>query len=362
MEFIQHSNILIVDDTKSNIDLLTEALSEDHFLLVAECCNTALDIIQRCSLDLIILNVLMLEVNIFQIYHLLQNSFASCYIPVLFVTAKNDIENITKGCEIGAIDFITTPFNLLEVRTRVKTHLTLKNDKYYLKNQNELLEKMVNERTSQLVRTQSAVIISLASLAETRDHNTGKHIQRTQNFIFILARTLKENNHFTDFLSEPMIKLIHGSAPLHDIGKVGIPDKILLKPGKLTDEESLIMQKHTTLGHDVIQKAISQLGGHSILNIASDIAWTHHERWDGSGYPRGLKGEEIPLPGRLMSIVDVYDALISERVYKDSLSHDESVRIMEQGKGTLFDPLILEIFLENHKKFKEAAIRMSDNK
>ncbi|MDT8446530.1 MAG: HD domain-containing phosphohydrolase [bacterium] len=217
--------------------------------------------------------------------------------------------------------------------------------------------KQVNQ---ELGRTQEATILALASLAETRDNETGAHVLRTQRYVRALAETLAQRPEFAGSLSPPVVELLYKSAPLHDIGKVGIADAILLKPGKHTDEEFAQMKQHALLGAKALEVAEKHLGGSSFLKIAKEIAWTHHEKWDGSGYPRGLKGEEIPLAGRLMAIADVYDALISKRVYKPAFSHQKAVDIIAEGKGSHFDPLLVTLFFQIEEQIKAIAQQYGD--
>jgi HD-GYP domain-containing protein (c-di-GMP phosphodiesterase class II) len=222
-------------------------------------------------------------------------------------------------------------------------------------------ERKVKQRTSQLLLTQNAAILSLASLAETRDPETGGHIRRTQHYVKLLADHLRDREKYKGFLNEHTVDLMFRMAPLHDIGKVGVRDSILLKEGKLSFEEFEEIKKHTIYGYEALLAAERHLGDNSFLRVGREIAYTHHEKWDGSGYPQGLKGEEIPLFGRLMAIADVYDALISKRIYKSAVAHEEAVRIMADGRGTQFDPDILEAFLEIHSSFKIVASRFADS-
>ena len=212
----------------------------------------------------------------------------------------------------------------------------------------------------ELMKTQDGAIISLASLAETRDNETGAHILRTQRYIKILAGSLKDKPVFKEVLTPANIDLIFKSAPLHDIGKVGIPDSILLKPGRLSQDEFEIMKNHTLYGQSALEEASSEIGENSFLSFAQEIALTHHEKWDGSGYPRGLKGYEIPVSGMLMALADVYDALISKRVYKDAYSHEKAVEIISRGRGTHFCPEVLDVFLEQQEEFRSIAQEYSD--
>jgi len=224
---------------------------------------------------------------------------------------------------------------------------------------NHMIE-VLRLRTDELERTQEATIESLATLAEYRDPETGGHIKRTKNYVRLLGEKLKDHPRFRDVLDDKAVKSLYRSAPLHDIGKVGVQDHILLKPGKLSDEEFEEMKKHTTYGRDTLRVASKSLGDSSFLRYATEIAYTHQEKWDGSGYPQGLRGEDIPVSGRLMAVADVYDALISRRVYKPPFPHSQAVGIITQGKGAHFDPDIVEAFLELAEKFREVALTFAD--
>jgi len=218
----------------------------------------------------------------------------------------------------------------------------------------------VKERTEELLLTRDVTISAMGTLAESRDPETGRHIRRTQNYVRILAEGLRDQPQFAECLDDEMIDMLFKSAPLHDIGKVGVADAILLKPGKLTEEEFAAMKKNVTLGRDAILVAEQQLGGDSFLRIVREIAETHQEKWDGSGYPHGLKGEEIPLSGRLMAVADVYDALISKRVYKSAYPHSRAVKIIAEGRGTHFDPAIVDVFFECSEQFRRTALQFAD--
>lgn len=235
------------------------------------------------------------------------------------------------------------------------------NDEYgeMAKHTNIMIEAL-KIRTEELKLTRDATILSLASLAETRDNETGNHILRTQRYVKVLAEYLSADGAFAALLDEETISLLFKSAPLHDIGKVGIPDNILLKPGKLTEEEFKIMRRHPFLGSEALRAAEEHLGSTSFLNLAREISLTHHEKWDGSGYPKGLKGDDIPLSGRLMAVADVYDALISKRVYKPAFTHEKAREIILDGRGSGFDPRLVDAFLAEEETFKQIAREFSD--
>ena len=280
---------------------------------------------------------------------------------MIFVTTKDEVDDEYKGFKVGCVDYITKPVSPPIVKARVRAHIALFD-------QNRVLEEKVRERTRELTHTQDLTIVSLAVLAEYKDNETGGHIRRTQHYVRLLAEHLSMLPKFRDILDEEMIELLYKSAPLHDIGKVGVPDSILLKPGRLTEEEFEIMKQHPVFGGDALSRA-EQASGDSaattFLRIGRQIAYMHHEKWDGTGYPYGLKAEKIPLPGRLMAIADVYDALISKRVYKPAFSHDRAVQIITLGDGRVmpghFDPDALKIFAEHHDEFRKIALRFADH-
>ena len=254
------------------------------------------------------------------------------------------------------MDYITKPVNPAILLARVRTHLAVKAAADFMRDRNLLLEQEVERRTMELRDVQDVTILSMASLAETRDNETGDHIIRTQHYVRALALQLRSHPRFADYLSEGMIDLLFKSAPLHDIGKVGIPDRILLKPGKLTAEEFAVMQRHTTLGKEAIESAEARLGKTvPFLRCAKEIAYCHQEKWDGSGYPQGLAGDQIPISARLMAIADVYDALISKRVYKPAFSHETAMQIIRDGRGSHFDPDVLDAFLALEQECKTIA-------
>lgn len=356
--------ILIVDDEPFNINVLMESLKPQYRLLAARNGEQALVRAQSDQKpDLILLDVMMPLMDGYEVCRRLQQDETTRDIPVIFVSAMNEETDETQGLEIGAVDYITKPISPPIVRARVRTQLALSRARRALANQNSLLEKLVQERTQSLQTTQDITILALASLAETRDNETGNHIRRTQNYVKALALELRKEPDFAAQLPDDVIDLLYKSAPLHDIGKVGVPDHVLLKPGRLTPEEFEIMKNHPRYGRDAILRAEAYLGDKdtSFLRYAREIAYTHHEKWDGTGYPEGLAGDAIPLSGRLMAVADVYDALISARVYKPAFSHEKAVELIVAGHGRQFDPRIVDAFLRIAVEFQAIALRFSDD-
>ncbi len=355
--------ILAVDDTPDNLTLLHGLLKDRYRVKVANGGSVALRIANSTPApDLILLDVMMPEMDGYEVCRRLKADPATRDIPVVFLTAKSDVEDERYGLDLGAVDYITKPISPPIVLSRVRNHLRLKDAADFLKDKTVYLEAEVRRRTRSLRAIQDAVIMALASLAETRDNETGNHIRRTQNYIRRLAEELRKHPDFAAQLDDETIRLLYKSAPLHDIGKVGIPDAILLKPDRLTADEFEVMKRHAQLGCDAIETALQDLeeGDRAFLQHACDIAATHHEKWNGSGYPRGLAGEAIPLSGRLMALADVYDALISKRIYKPAFPHEEAVRLISEGSGSHFDPRIVAVFMAIEQDFRVIAQQFAD--
>lgn len=354
--------ILVIDDTPANLTSMRAMLKDDYNVKLANSGERGLAIaFSDMSLDLILLDIMMPDMNGYEVCTRLKQAPQTRDIPVIFLTAKTETQDEQKGLELGAIDYIVKPVSPPIVLARVKNHLILKEATDFLRDKTAYLEAEVQRRTREIVAIQDVTIQIVTSLAETRDPDTGNHIRRTQSYVKVLAEKLKTHPRFTHTLTSYNIEMLHKSAPLHDIGKVGIPDNVLLKPSKFKPEEFEIMKKHTNLGFDAIKQAEHQLGTKmDFLQMAKEIALSHHERWDGSGYPQGLVGDNIPLSARLMAVADVYDALISHRIYKKGISHKKAVDIITQGKGTHFDPDIVEAFIEIQDEFNKIAIHYAD--
>lgn len=362
LEMIAPPTVLVVDDAPENLAVLAAALTDQYRVKAARDGAGALQIAASDPLlDLILLDIVMPGLDGFEVCRRLKSDAATAGIPVIFLTARAESEDEERGFALGAVDYISKPISPPVVRARVKTHLQLKASADFLKNQNQFLEQEVMRRTHEMRAIQDVAVLAVASLAETRDNETGNHIRRTQFYVRNLALHLREHPRFKAELDDGAVDLLFKSAPLHDIGKVGIPDRILLKPGRLTPEEFEIMKTHTTLGLDSIVQAEERLGNSvAFLRYAKEIALSHQEKWDGSGYPEGRRGTDIPLSARLMAVADVYDALISRRVYKPAFSQEKSLQILRQGRGCHFDPDILDAFLAHTDEFKAIADRFVD--
>ena len=360
--FLVKPTILVVDDTADNLALMSTLLKHAYVVKIANSGAKALRIARsEAPPDLILLDIMMPEMDGYQVLQTLRADVKTHDIPVIFLTAKSEIEDEKRGLELGAVDYITKPVSPPILLARVKTQLALKASSDFLRDKASYLEDEVAKRTEEISAIQDVTILVMASLAETRDPETGNHIRRTQHYVKELAQALRDHPRFRTYLNDRIIQLLFKSAPLHDIGKVGIPDRILLKPGKLDPDEFEVMKTHTNLGYEAIAHAEKALGTDvAFLTMAKEIALSHQEKWDGSGYPQGLAGDAIPLSARLMAVADVYDALVTRRPYKEPLSHAEAVRIIDRGRGTHFDPDIVDAFLASQDQFAAIAHRFED--
>ncbi|WP_144212770.1 response regulator [Shewanella donghaensis] len=332
---MEKATVLIVDDTPENIDILVGILGGDYNIKVAIDGPKALVLAEKASPDLILLDVMMPGMNGYEVCKKLKSEPLTCHIPVIFVTALADSEDETKGFALGAVDYITKPVSPAVVQARVKTHLSLYDQK-------RLLESQVALRTKELNDTRFEIIRRLGRAAEYKDNETGLHVIRMSHY----ARLLALAAGFTPTFCE----LLYNAAPMHDIGKIGTPDSILRKPGKLDADEWQEMQLHASIGAEII-------GDHDdpLLQMAKRIAISHHEKWDGSGYPYGISGDDIPVEGRIIAIADVFDALTSARPYKKAWSVEDTIALIDSESGKHFDPKLVERFksvLEDVKRIK----------
>ncbi|MEZ5717148.1 MAG: two-component system response regulator [Burkholderiaceae bacterium] len=358
----QTPTVLVVDDTPDNLVLVSELLGEHYRVKVANSGARALKAAQTDPVpDLVLLDIMMPEMDGYEVCRQLKAAAATRDIPIIFLTARADRDDERLGLELGAVDYITKPMSPPIVLARVQTHLALKATADFLRDKSAYLEREVALRTLEVQALQDVTIMAMASLAETRDDETGNHIRRTQLYVKALAERLRAHPRFEAVLNSQMIELIYKSAPLHDIGKIGIPDHILLKPGKLTDNEFEVVKEHTLLGRKAIEGAERRLGMRvRFLNVAKDMACCHHERWDGTGYPLCLAGDAIPVPGRLMALADVYDAIISQRIYKSASTHEQACSAIVKGRGTQFDPDVVDAFIDIAEEFRDIALKYPD--
>jgi putative two-component system response regulator len=333
--------VLIVDDTPDNISLLKAALMEDYSIKVATRGQKAIEIARSMPVDIILLDVMMPEMDGFETCRRLKSEPLTRSIPVLFITARGEIDDESKGFACGGVDYITKPISASVVRARVKTHLALYD-------QNRSLENMVRERTIELKESRLEILNRLGRAAEYRDNETGLHVVRMSRFCRIIALEFG--------LSEEESEFLLNVAPMHDIGKIGIPDRVLLKHGKLDVEERRIIETHCEIGRQIIGVHLSGL-----LKASATIAYTHHEKWDGSGYPQGLSGSEIPLFSRILAVADVFDALTSVRPYKEAWSVEAAVTEIRKGSGSHFDPALVEVFVRCLPKIIKVRRQFADD-
>jgi putative two-component system response regulator len=357
----ERPTVLVVDDTPANLSLLNNLLKEQYRIKVASNGIKALELAAAAPPDMVLLDIMMPEMDGYEVCLRLKADPRTERIPVIFLTAKNSVEDEERGLLMGAVDFIHKPISPPIVLARIKTHLQVKAWHDFLQGQNAWLKDEVERRLSEVSRLQESSILVMVSLAEFRDECTGNHIRRTQDYVRMLAEQLARLPKYTSHLSAQHIELIAKSAPLHDIGKIAIPDHILLKPGKLAPEEFDIMKTHALRGYDMLRTAGGHMGERGdFLAMAMEIARCHHEKWDGSGYPDGLAGEQIPLAARLMAVADVYDALTTSRPYKSAMPREQAVAMIVQGSGAHFDPQVVEAFMAILDDFQHVATMWAD--
>ena len=361
---MNRSTLLVVDDTPANLNLLAGLLNTEYRVKLANAGARALEIALREPPDLVLLDVMMPEMDGFEVCRRLKADPRTRDVPVIFVTAMSQPEDEARGFDAGGADFIHKPISPPILRSRVRTHLQIKAARDALSQRNAGLQQALAAQLDQVERLRDATMFVMVSLAEFRDQDTGNHVKRTQEYVRVLAEHLNANpgdDEAAARLDEGSIELLAKSAPLHDIGKVAIPDHILLKPGRLDAADFEVMKTHTLHGWEILQRAALRMGGDSdFLDFARQIARHHHERWDGSGYPDGLAGEAIPLAARLMAVADVYDALISRRPYKEPLPHDEAMARIVEGAGNHFDPRIVAAAQACEPRFIEIARAWKD--
>ena len=361
--------VLIIDDMEENTALLDAFLRPRGFrTILAQNGEDGLERVRDSEPDIILLDLMMPGMDGFEVCKRLKSDPETHYIPVIIITGLADRDANIRAIEAGADDFLLKPFDsvLLEARIRASFKSKTLQDQVFeyqhqLEDYNHELEDAVKRRTEQVVQTQQAAVFGLAKLAESRDTETGDHLERVRCYARLLAQHILEKPKFSGEVTPTFPEQIYQSSPLHDIGKVGIPDRILLKPGKLTKEEFDIMKKHTVIGGETLEAADVEAGSESsFLAMGRDIAFTHHEKWDGSGYPYGLAGEKIPLASRIVAVADVYDALTSRRPYKEPFSHEKSMAIITGDAGKHFDPDIVDAFVEIEAEIIEVRERFND--
>jgi putative two-component system response regulator len=339
-------NIFLVDDNVTNLTVGRTALLGHYNVSTINSGERLLKMLEKSIPDLILLDIEMPDINGYDVIKIIKSKKEMENIPVIFLTAKSDAEGELEGLSLGAIDYITKPFSQPLLLKRIEMHLELVE-------YNNRLQEMVEEKTKSVVDLQNAILKTMAELVECRDDVTGGHIERTTSYLGVLIDAVMMHGLYAKEIELWDLKLVLQSAQLHDVGKIAVKDSILQKPGKLTKEEFDEIKKHAIFGEEVIEKIKKKTPEQAFLEHAGIFAGAHHEKWDGSGYPRGLKGEEIPLQGRLMAIVDVYDALVSDRPYKKAYTHEEAANIISEGSGIHFEPALVDVFLKISDEFNE---------
>jgi len=359
--------ILVVDDFVENTRILEKFLRPRGYNVVSvQTGEAALGVVDTAPPDLILLDLMMPGLDGFEVCQRLKQNRATQHIPIIIITGISAKDANVRSLEAGADDFLVKPFDSVLLAARIRSSLRSKRlqdqiiaYQKQLLTYNETLEERVRQRMAQVIRTQEVAVFSLAKLSESRDTETGAHLERIRDYARTIAQELAERG-MGEAAESRFVDQIFLSSPLHDIGKVGIPDRILLKPGKLTEQEFEVMKTHTVIGGDTLRAADLEAGQDSFLAMGRDIAYYHHERWDGKGYPKGLKGTEPPLAARITAVSDVYDALTSKRPYKEPFSHQRSRDIIVEGRGTQFDPEVVDAFLAREEQVIAIRRRLFD--
>lgn len=350
----KRARVLIVDDTPQNIHILLETLKDSFAIMAATSGEKALEIAQGPTPpDVILLDIVMPGIDGYEVCRRLAQDVRTKSIPVIFITSLNEEQDEARGLDLGALDFITKPFRPGIVKARVRNHLELKRHR-------DNLEELVAEQVEQIADAHIATIFAMSKLAESRDDDTGKHLERTQTYCHLIAQHLAGMPQYQGTVDEEFIATIFHASPLHDIGKVAVPDAVLCKPGKLDEEEFKIMKHHTTRGAETLFIVAKRFPDNDFLNMGLDIARWHHEKWNGSGYPDGLAGEDIPLCARIMAVSDVYDALTSKRCYKEAMPHEQACNILKKDAGTHFDPALVNAFMAIEESVDKVRAEMGN--
>lgn len=350
-------HILAIDDSRMVLNMVKDALREKYRVTCVESGAEALRFLgqKRKKVDLILMDMVMPNMTGLEVLRSLQAEKETRSIPVVFLTANKSMETESECLEAGAMDFIGKPFAKKTLMMRVNRILELEEYQHNL-------EAMVEEKTEKIQKIQRNVVINLANVIESRDSDSGHHVKRTRAYVEAIARGLQEKNIYQDILTEEYIARLKDASALHDIGKIAVPDHILNKPGRLTEEEFEAIKNHCAVGGRLVRECLEGVDDNHYMDIAVDIAVYHHEKWDGSGYPVGLKRDKIPLSARIMAMADVFDALISKRCYKDAYPLDEAFRIIHESSGTHFDPKIADVFLSERERVEEIISRFADEK
>jgi len=364
------SDILVVDDNEMNRDMLSRRLLKQGYTVdTAVNGGDAWTKIQSDTYHLVLLDIQMPVMDGHEVLHHMKSNDVTRDIPVIIISAQNELDSVVRCIEMGAEDYLPKPFNPVILKARISASLEKKRlhdldikNKQAVEEQNEVLEVRVHEQVKEIASAQLGAIFAMSKLAESKDPETGAHLERMREYCRLLSSELQKNSLYSPIVNDEFIQNIYAASPLHDIGKVGVPDSILLKPGKLTPEEWEEMRAHTIIGAETLRAVDQQHPGNGFLRMGIEIAEGHHEKWDGSGYPKGIKGEDIPLAARILALGDVYDALTSKRCYKDAFSHEKSKQIILDSIGSHFDPQVVKLFLAIEDEFKKVRAFFEDNK
>ncbi len=346
------ARILVVDDLEANRDMLSRRLRQQgHFVVTAASGHEALGWLRKNACDMVLLDLMMPEMDGYQVLQAIKAEQALLHLPVIMVSANDEMENVIKCIERGAEDYLPKPFNPVLLRARVEASLQKKRIYDREAQYQSELEQRVQAQVKEITSAQLAAIFAMSKLAESRDTETGAHLERMREYCRVLAQHLGKLEKYRKMLNAEFVEAIYAASPLHDIGKVGIPDHILLKAGKLNLAEWEVMKTHAVIGGNTLRAVDAQHPGNMLIRMGIDIAEGHHEKWDGSGYPNALRGESIPIAARILALADVYDALTSQRCYKKAFPHEEALQIISQGAGSHFDPEVAQAFLEIDSEF-----------
>ncbi|MDR3073004.1 MAG: response regulator [Clostridiales Family XIII bacterium] len=347
--------VIIVDDNEANLKIARSMLKEYYEVYPASSGARLFELMERILPDLILLDIEMPGMDGYDVIKKLKSESSFKTIPVIFLTAKTDQDSEIEGLGLGAIDYILKPFSAPLLRRRIENHILIAEQRKEIQSHNDYLKMEVDRKSFQVEALQNTMLMAVTEMVEFRDGNTGGHIDRTQRYLKVLLEEIMKEGIYADITKDWDVNLIVASSPLHDVGKIAIADAILNKPGKLTEEEFEVMKKHVDYGVEAISRIEKYSNDYQFLHFSKTIAATHHEKWNGTGYPSGLAGDEIPLEGRLMAIADVYDALISVRPYKKPLTTEVAESIINDGRGTHFDPVLVDVFNNVADKFAEIA-------
>lgn len=353
------ATILVVDDNDMNRELLTRRLHKDNYnVILAEDGFRALEELESSNIDLVLLDIMMPRMDGYEVLERMKADEALAHIPVIMITAIDEIESTVKCIELGAEDYIPKPFNIVLLRARIGASLEKKRlrdlEQMYheqIEERNVLLSDQVRLQVKEIAQAQLGAIFAMSKLAESRDPETGEHLDRMREYCRILAVQMQSTSKYSKMIDADFIDNIYAASPLHDIGKVGVPDAILTKPGKLNESEWTIMKTHPVVGAETLREVDRQHPGNAFVKSGIEIAEAHHEKWNGTGYPFGLSGDKIPLVARILGLGDVYDALTSKRCYKEAFSIGKTRGIIIKDRGAHFDPDVIDAFLETEDEF-----------